>query len=81
MSNLNDGTTDYFSDTILLQCVWSISEMYNPLSFEKSSKLSWTIFPTIVNFEHFYPFPNLCFDKAFEFLKLFKTFLYIVINS
>jgi hypothetical protein len=70
MNNFNDGTIDYFSDTILLWCVWSISLMHNPLKFEKISKLLWTIFPIIINFEHFYPFPNLCFDKAFEFLKL-----------
>jgi hypothetical protein len=70
MSNLNDGTIDYFSDNILLRCVWSTSLMHNPLSFEKISKCFWTIFPIIVNFEHFNPFSNLCFNKAFEFLKL-----------
>jgi hypothetical protein len=70
MSNLDDGTNDYINNTILLRCVRSISLMHKPLSFEKISKLLWTIFSIINNYEHFYPFPNLCFDKAFEFLKL-----------
>jgi hypothetical protein len=49
--------------------------MHNPLSFDKISKLPQTMFPVVVNSKHFYLLPNLCFKKAFEFLKLWKTFL------
>jgi hypothetical protein len=48
--------------------------MHNPLSFEKISKLLQTMFPIVVNSKHFYLLLDLCFDKAFEFLKLWNTF-------